>query len=107
MSIKAASEALSDYWQRRIDRWQESGQSQRAFCKAHDLSYHRFVYWRRKFEDRPTEDKSLLSSALVPVIYRPPSTAAGLSLVLPSGLELRGLSEDNLSLAQQLLDRLS
>ena len=107
MSKKAASEALSNYWQQHIDRWQVSGLSQQAFCKTHDLSYHRFLYWRRKFEGRTTENLKPPSSALVPVIYRPPSTAAGLSLVLPSGLELRGLSEDNLSLAQLLLDRLS
>jgi len=107
MSRKAASEALSKYWQQHVDRWQVSGLSQQAFCKTHDLSYHRFLYWRRKFEGRTTENLEPPSSALVPVIYRPPSTAAGLSLVLPSGLELRGLSEDNLPLAQQLLDRLS
>jgi len=107
MSSKAASEALSGYWQQHIDKWQISGQSQQAFCKAYDLNYHRFLYWRRKFESRSTENQSPPSSALVPVIYRPPSTAAGLSLVLPNGLELRGLSEDNLLLVQNLLDRLS
>jgi len=107
MSRKAASEALSNYWQQHIDRWQVSGLSQQGFCKTHDLSYHRFLYWRRKFEGRTTENIKPPSSPLVPVIYRPPSTAAGLSLVLPSGLELHGLSEGNLSLVQQLLDRLS
>ena len=107
MSRKATSEALSNYWQQQVDRWQVSGESQQGFCKTHDLNYHRFIYWRRKFEDRPTENQSPSPTALVPVIYRPPSTAVGLSLVLPNGLELHGLSEDNLSLVQQLLDRLS
>ena len=106
MSSKAASETLSGYWQQQIGTWEESGQSQQAFCKSHDLSYHQFLYWRRKFDGRSTENQSPAPSALVPVIYRPPSTAAGLSLVLPNGLELRGLSEDNLSPVQQLLDRL-
>ena len=107
MTSKATTEALAGYWQQQIDTWRVSGQSQQAFCKVHELSYHQFLYWRRKFESRSTENQSPPSSALVPVIYRPPSTAAGLSLVLPNGLELRGLSEDNLPLAQQLLDRLS
>jgi hypothetical protein len=44
MSSKAASEALSNYWQQQVDRWQVSGQSQQGFCKTHDLNYHRFVY---------------------------------------------------------------
>jgi hypothetical protein len=107
MPSKATSEALSGYWQQHIDVWRASSQSQQAFCKAHDLSYTRFMYWRRKLERQPAGDRDPSSSALVPVIYRPPSTAAGLSLVLPNGLELRGLAEDNLALAQQLLDRLS
>ena len=107
MSRKATSEALSSYWQQQIDRWQISGQSQQTFCRTHDLIYHQFLYWRRKFEGRSTENQSPPSSALVPVIYRAPSTGAGLSLLLPNGLEFRGLSEDNLSLVQQLLDRLS
>ncbi len=107
MSGKPASEALSGYWQKHVDTWRISGQSQQAYCKAHDLSYHRFVYWRRKYEARSTVDRRPSSSALVPVTFRPPCTASGLSLVFPNGVELRGLSEDNLSLAQQLADRLS
>ena len=107
MPSKAKSEALSGYWQQQVDTWRVSGQSQQAFCKAHELSYHRFVYWRRKFEGRSTENQIRSSSALVPVTYRRPTTGGGLSLVLPNGLELSGLSEDNLSLVQQLLERLS
>ena len=107
MSSKAATETLSGFWQQQIDTWKESGQSQQAFCRSNDLSYHQFLYWRRKFDGRSAENQSPPSSALVPVIYRPPSTAVGLSLVLPNGLELHGLSEGNLSLVQQLLDRLS
>jgi hypothetical protein len=107
MPSQAVSEALSDHWQEEVDRWQASGQSQRAFCRSHDLSYHRFIYWRRKLERRSTENRCPSSSALVPVTYHPSSIATGLTLVLPGGLELRGLSHDNLPLVEQLLDRLS
>lgn len=107
MSSKAASEFLSGYWRQQIDEWQVSGQSQQAFCKTHDLNYHRFLYWRRKFEGQSRAHRNPSSSALVPVIYQQPSATTGLSLVLPNGLELHGLSEDNLSLVQQLLERLS
>jgi len=107
MASKATSEALAGYWQEQVDKWRVSEQSQQAFCKAHDLNYHRFMYWRRKFDSRSTKKRSTPSPALVPVTYRPPATVAGLTLVLPSGLELHGLSKDNLSLVQQLLARLS
>ncbi len=107
MSGKPTSEALSGYWQQQIDNWQVSGQSQQAFCKTYNLIYHQFLYWRRKLKNQSIKNPSPPSPALVPVIYRAPSTGAGLSLALPNGLEFRGLAEDNLSLVEQLLDRLS
>ena len=44
MSSKAESEALTRYWQQQIEAWQSSGQTQQAYCKANELSYHRFGY---------------------------------------------------------------
>ena len=107
MPNEVLSEDLSVYWQRQIDSWRKSGQSQQAFCQAHDLSYTRFIYWRRKFEGKLKRARKRVSSVLVPVTCQPPVAAEGLVLVLPSGLELRGLSKDNLPLAVQLLDQLS
>ena len=107
MPSEATSEDLSVYWQGQINSWRKSGQSQQAFCKTHDLSYARFIYWRRKFEGKLKRAGNRCSSALVPVTWQMPVSAAGLTLVLPSGVELRGLSEDNLSLAVQVLERLS
>jgi len=40
-------------------------------------------------------------------VYQPSSSGHGLSLVLPSGVELRGIASDNLPLVQQLLSRLA
>jgi len=105
MAGKTTSEALSAYWREQIDAWSTSGQNQHAFCRQHDLSYHRFVYWRRRFEARSAAHRR--PSALVPVVYQPSSSGHGLSLVLPSGVELRGIASDNLPLVQQLLSRLA
>ena len=107
MPSEATSEDLSVYWQSQINSWRESGQSQQAYCKTHELSYTRFIYWRRKFEGKLKRSRHRSSSALVPVTCRMPASATGLTLVLPSGLELKGLSEDNLSLAVNLLEQLS
>ena len=107
MPNEATSEDLSVYWQGQINRWRESGQSQQAYCKTHDLSYTRFIYWRRKFEGKLKRSRNRSSSALVPVTCRMPVSATGLTLVLPGGLELRGLSEDNLSVVMHLLEQLS
>jgi hypothetical protein len=106
MSRKATSEALTTYWREQIDTWQASGESQQAFCQQHKLSYHRFTYWRRKLADQAVE-RQRMQSALVPVRHQPTSSETTLSLVLPSGIELRGIALDNLAVVRQLLGRLS
>ncbi len=45
------TEGLAGYWQDQVNSWRKSGRSQASFCNAHDLSYHRFTYWRRKFDE--------------------------------------------------------
>ncbi|MDJ0823667.1 MAG: hypothetical protein QNJ09_17895 [Paracoccaceae bacterium] len=104
MPSKAESENLAARWRPLIDAWHGSGQTQKAFCRANDLSYDQFVYWRRKFARGDVDAGPVRSSALVPVTYT--STAPGLSLLLPNGMELRGLTLDNVPVVQQLLARL-
>lgn len=107
MPSKARSEALASHWQQHIEAWQSSGQTQQAYCKTHELSYHRFGYWRHKFRQPSPEEKRQQDSGFVPVTHsaRPPS--AGLSLVFPSGLVLRGIAGNNVSIVYQLLSRLT
>lgn len=106
MSRKATSEALTTYWREQIGAWQASGESQQAFCQQHELSYHRFLYWRCKLVAQAAKPRRG-HSALVPVRPQPPSAETTLSLVLPSGIELRGIALDNLAVVRQLLGRLS
>ena len=105
MPVKAESESLASYWLQQIEAWQSSGQTQQAYCKANKLSYHRFGYWRRKFLQQSQEAQS--QKGFVPVTHSAASQSAGLSLVLPSGLVLRGIAGDNLPIVYQLLSRLS
>lgn len=107
MPGKAESEALSSYWLQQIEAWPSSGQTQQAYCKTNELSYHRFGYWRRKFLQQSQEAQSQQGSGFVPVTHSAASQSAGLSLVLPSGLVLRGIAGDNLPIVYQLLSRLS
>lgn len=107
MPSKAESEALASHWQERIEAWQSSGQTQKAYCKTNALSYHRFGYWSRKFRQRSQEAQSQKGSGFVPVTHSATSQSAGLSLAFPSGLVLRGIAGDNLPVVYQLLSRLS
>ena len=107
MSSEAESEALASYWLQQIEVWQSSGQTQQAYCKTNELSYHRFGYWRRKFRQQSPEAQSQKGSGFVPVLHSAASPSAGLSLALPSGLVLRGIAGDNLPVVYQLLSRLT
>lgn len=106
MPSKALSDTLAAQWEPLIETWRRSGQTQKAFCREHNLSYDQFIYWRRKFAQRDADQARRTSSALVPVTCAPTATASGLSLVLPNGMELRGLTLDNVPVVQQLLARL-
>lgn len=105
MRNKVSPDIRTQYWQEQIEAWQASGQTQQAFCKANDLNYPRFGYWLRKFRDQgAVEEAPSRLSGFVPVEVS--STGSHLSLHLPSGIELRGVSEQNLPLVEQLLARL-
>jgi transposase-like protein len=32
-----------------IERWQESGKTQQAFCQEHDLTFTTFYYWLKRY----------------------------------------------------------
>ena len=107
MASKEESAALSSYWQQQIEAWQATGQSQKGFCKAHDLSYHQFGYWIRKFRRQAEQDHSQQSSGFVPVTVSTHQEPDGLSLTLPNGIRVQGIVNDNLPTVYQLLAHLS
>lgn len=107
MPNKAQSATRAAHWRPLVETWRRSGQTQKAFCQAHDLSYDKFVYWRRKLSHNGGGRRRRPSSALVPVSFAPKAAAPGLSLVLPNGLELRGLTLDNVAVVERLLGHLS
>jgi hypothetical protein len=38
------------YWTDQIAAWRESGLSIAAWCREHDESYDRFIYWRKRLQ---------------------------------------------------------
>lgn len=105
MTDKGESLSRHSYWQQHIKTWETSGQSQTLYCRTHDLNYHRFGYWRRKFLEHHCDDDPKQTSGFVPVSYHPASSE--LSLSLPRGLVLQGITADNLTVVYQLISRLS
>src|SRR5512145_2009209 len=88
------------HWQQWISRWQQSGQSQAAFCNTHDLVYHQFTYWRRKVA---TADATPSGPSGFVAVQRRDHLAPGLILPLPSGIQIQGLTPHHLTWLPQLL----
>lgn len=94
------------YWQQQISACQAAGLSGAAYCKQHQLSYHKFAYWRSKLSK--LEDAK--QSATVPagfakaVVTQPLST--GLTLSLPGGLSISGFHAGNIDLLGTVLKQL-
>ena len=103
MATQQESETLARYWQEQISLWEQSGQSRKSFCQQHDLNYHRFGYWYQKFQRHATTTSDLDSTGFVPVQLPQSPSSSVLSIELPSGLTLRGISQENLALVTQLV----
>lgn len=95
----------AQYWKEQINAWRASRQSQQAFCKTHQLNYPRFGYWLRKFREQDSIAVApRRSPGFVPVVAAP--ARSDLTVRLPNGIELHGITADNLLIAEQLLARL-
>jgi len=47
-------------WNTHISGWRTSRLSQTEYCRRHELKFHQFVYWRRKFTPKPSVPISLV-----------------------------------------------
>ena len=74
--------------------------------QANELSYHRFVYWRQKFERGPGSSQTERESGGFATVDYRSEVNGGLTLSLPNGLVLRGISADNVPVVRQLLEQL-
>ena len=99
-------EEQADYWREHVEAWRSGGDSQAAYCKAHELIYHRFVYWRRKFEGGTARRGKQQAGKGFATVACDPLFDTGLTLSLPNGLVLRGICAGNVSVVRQLLDQL-
>lgn len=67
-----------------IDKWRQSGLTQKAFCGQVNLAYHVFHYWYKRY--RITESKP--ASSFIKLRVSTPSMISSIELVLPDGKRL-------------------
>lgn len=68
-----------------IKQWQESGQSQKAFCQQVDLLYHVFHYWYKRY--RMANEKAA-SSSFIKLGVSSTAVISHTELILPDGKRL-------------------
>ena len=106
MTDVTESETLATYWKQQVEAWKRSGLSQNQFCKTNELSYHRFVYWRSKFEGVTRSHRTKEGGGGFAAVNCRSDGDYGLTLSLPNGLVVRGICAENLPVVRQLLDQL-
>ena len=107
MATVEQSKHLSAYWQEQIDTWAQTEQTQKSFCEAHNLDYHRFGYWKRKLREQRSDKAVRQGSGFVSVRQTGESSTRGLTLTLPNGIKMQGIELHNLPVVSQLLQQLS
>ncbi len=105
MNNANTSDKLNQYWREHVDACRDSGESGAAYCEHHQLSYHRFNYWRRKFRelDGRVQLTPCESPGFARVLTSRSESLCGLSLALPNGLVIQDISETNVGVVRQLL----
>jgi len=85
---RASSHPKRIFWEHHLEKWQQSGLSQRAYCHTHHLKPHQFYYWRRRTL-KPRSDVSFLPVTLpVDSVHQ----HHGIRVLMPNGfaIELEG-----------------
>lgn len=103
MSKPTHSDQLRQYWREHINTWRGSGISAPAYCQLHQLIYHQFSYWRRKFLDSHSQLTPCEPTGFVRVLGTGTELPTGLSLALPNGLVIQDIGDSNVDVVRQLL----
>ncbi len=105
MNNPTTSDQLSRYWREHINACQGSRESGAAYCERHQLAYHRFNYWRRKFrgQDNRAQLTPCEPAGFTRVVASRSDAPSGLSLALPNGLVIQDIGEANVGMVRKLL----
>jgi hypothetical protein len=70
----------------KISAWQQSGLTQKAFCQQHNIAYHVFHYYYRRFRGKEKDKPASFIKLQLP--SHAPSALAQVELILPDGKRL-------------------
>lgn len=84
-SARPSSDAATQRWVERLERFAAGPHTVVAFCAAEGVSQSNFYLWRRRLTQRPTSPPKVVPIRVAP----PPTPATPIELALPSGTVVR------------------
>lgn len=115
--MKPTRNERQQYWQQQMETYEASGLSGRQYCEQTQLTYHCFIYWRRKLSAEvestlvtPSKPTTPTSSGFIAVRRPPPvypQGEEGLVLSLPNGLTIGNIQRGTVAWVPDLLAVLS
>jgi len=101
------------YWQNQVAEWQRSNLSVAAYCRRHQVMYHKFLYWRSKLDRSSSSESSIKEvSGFTRVVSQRvdvsefTTSQPALTVTLPNGIKVDGLYASNISLLGDILRQL-
>src|SRR4051812_33626140 len=76
------------YWRKALERWQRSGLSVRAFCRAEGVNEPLFYWWRRRLGQAEPREPAFVPVQVITKPVGEPATQ-GIEVVLAHGRRLR------------------
>ena len=97
---KQDRKALSEEMHHHIELWQHSNTTQKQYCIANHLAYHKFIYWLQKMREvqNPTD------GMFIPVKTKPAKRTfvTDMEITYPNGVRLR-ISPENFEHISRLI----
>ncbi|AWX99110.1 hypothetical protein A8139_15525 [Marinomonas primoryensis] len=104
MNTFSNPQSRTDFWRAQVTAADAAAMSSARFCKENDLNYSQFMYWRQKLQAPLTSAPEKKASGFVKVEPSLGPLGSGLSVSLPSGMQIHGIDSTNVTLVRQLLD---
>ncbi len=94
------------YWKRHVDRWRASGLSQSEYSRQEGLRSNQLSYWYRRDQLSKEEKERVSSAGFVPLQVVTAVEVENLSVKLPSGVVIEGVTASNVEVVRELVAQL-
>ena len=91
------------YWRGHLECWRASGLSQSAYSREHGLRPNQLSYWHRREQRLTTEEGLASAGSFIPLQVVAEVESKGLSVRLPGGAVVEGVTAVNVEVVRQLL----